>query len=205
MAEYTVNINFDSSCKYFYLFTGVFAEKQTHFGRKHKIYIFSQYLNGFGNHFSSEHPDYPNALPAAQNNPQKCAYGLYAEQLSGTAFTMPRCKNQRSWLYKIRPSVMHDQFQPYESAPLLSSDWINHRPDPSQLRWKPFELSDASKKTTFVDGLHTVCGAGDPLSRHGVAVHIYMCNVAMENTAFYNSDGDFLIGLWRVFLPILRV
>lgn len=153
-------------------------------------------MSGFGNHFSSEHPDYPDALPKSQNNPQKCAYGLYAEQISGTAFTVPRCKNQRSWLYKIRPSVTHEPFEPYASASFLCDDWIKQQPNPNQLRWKPFELLDATKKVNFVDGLHTICGAGDTLSRHGVAVHIFMCNVSMDNTAFYNSDGDFLIGSW---------
>lgn len=181
MAEYTVNNIFDLN----------FENKSL---ENWNSVCIPQYLSGFGNHFSSEHPNYPDALPKSQNNPQKCAYGLYAEQLSGTALTVPRCKNQRSWLYKIRPSVMHKQFQPYESAQLLSSDWINHPPNPNQLRWNPFELSDSAKKTTFVDGLHTICGAGDTLSRHGVAVHIYLCNESMHNMALYNSDGDFLIG-----------
>lgn len=49
---------------------------------------------------------------------------------------------------------------------------------------------------TFVDGLHTVCGAGDARARHGLAVHVYLCNASMHNSAFYNSDGDFLIGKW---------
>ena len=44
-------------------------------------------MSGFGNEFASEDPRCPGALPEGQNNPQKCAYGLYAEQLSGTAFT----------------------------------------------------------------------------------------------------------------------
>ena len=52
-----------------------------------------KYQPGFGNHFSSE--SLPGALPLGQNSPQECAYGLYAEQLSGTAFTVPRSHNQR--------------------------------------------------------------------------------------------------------------
>jgi hypothetical protein len=55
-----------------------------------------QYMPGFGNHFSSEAK--PGALPIGQNSPQQCAYGLYAEQLSGTAFTVPRAGNQRSYV-----------------------------------------------------------------------------------------------------------
>jgi homogentisate 1,2-dioxygenase len=68
------------------------------------------YLNGLEK--CSIHPDYPNALPTVQNNPQKCPYGLYAEQLSGTAFTAPRAVNKRTWLYRIRPSVLHRPFKP---------------------------------------------------------------------------------------------
>ena len=61
------------------------------------------YISGFGNTISSE--ALKGALPLGQNNPQRCPYGLYAEQLSGTAFTAPRDHNKRSWLYRIRPSV----------------------------------------------------------------------------------------------------
>lgn len=69
------------------------------------------------------------------------------------------------------------------------------------MRWKPFELNSPTKKCNFVEGLHTICGAGDPRSRHGIAIHIYLCNQSMNDCAFYNSDGDFLIGLW--FLQLL--
>ncbi|KAH7937172.1 hypothetical protein HPB49_008426 [Dermacentor silvarum] len=100
------------------------------------------------------------------NNPQVCPYGLYAEQLSGTAFTAPRETNKRSWLYRIRPS----------------------------LRWKPFSIPEQGKASVdFVDGLNTVCGAGDARTRHGVAIHVYCCNISMKDKALYNSDGDFLI------------
>ncbi|XP_031623029.1 homogentisate 1,2-dioxygenase [Contarinia nasturtii] len=151
------------------------------------------YMNGFGSHFSSEHSDYPNALPEGQNSPQKCAYGLYAEQLSGTAFTAPRTTNQRSWLYRIRPSVLHEPYEKFLSAPYVTNNWSEQHPNPNQMRWKPFELNDATKKCNFVEGLHTVCGAGEPTTRHGIAIHIYLCNQSMNDCAFYNSDGDFLI------------
>jgi Homogentisate 1,2-dioxygenase len=49
--------------------------------------VLFQYLSGFGSEFVSEDPRCPGSLPKGQNNPQKCPYGLYAEQLSGTAFT----------------------------------------------------------------------------------------------------------------------
>jgi homogentisate 1,2-dioxygenase len=151
-----------------------------------------KYLTGFGNEFATAHPDYPNALPEGQNSPQKCAYGLYAEQLSGTAFTAPRVENQRTWFYRIKPSVCHQPFKRYDNAKFLTRNWNEQHPNPNQFRWLPFDIP-TEQKVDFVDGLHTVCGAGDPLSRHGIAVHIYACNASMENKAFYNSDGDFLI------------
>ena len=64
-----------------------------------------QYMSGFGNGFETE--ALPGALPVGRNSPQKCPYGLYAEQLSGSPFTAPRTTNERSWLYRIRPTVSH--------------------------------------------------------------------------------------------------
>lgn len=158
-----------------------------------------QYLSGFGSHFSSEDARCPGALPEGQNSPQKCAYGLYAEQLSGSAFTAPRTENVRSWLYRIRPSVVHEPFKPYQVAPFLRGNkWDEQPPNPNQMRWSPFDLPETVEERDFVAGLHTVCGAGDVRSRHGLAVHVYLCNKSMENTAFYNSDGDFLIGKKKV-------
>ena len=46
------------------------------------------YLRGLGNEHASE--SLPGALPEGRNNPARCPYGLYAEQISGTAFTAPR-------------------------------------------------------------------------------------------------------------------
>lgn len=155
-------------------------------------------MSGFGSEFASEHSDYPNALPEAQNSPQKCAYGLYAEQLSGTAFTAPRTENARSWFYRIRPSVCHKPFERYDNVKDLTRNWNEIHPNPNQFRWNPFDIPNASTKVDFVDGLHTICGAGDPLSRHGIAIHVYLCNSSMDNRAFYNSDGDFLIGRFAV-------
>jgi len=151
-----------------------------------------QYLSGFGSYFSSEDPRCPDSLPKGQNSPQKCAYGLYAEQLSGTAFTAPRSENFLTWFYRIRPSVVHKPFKTFNGTKNLARNFDEQFPNPNQMRWKPFDLP-AGAKVDFVEGLHTVCGAGDPKSRHGVAVHIYLCNKSMENRAFYNSDGDFLI------------
>ncbi|RDD42290.1 Homogentisate 1,2-dioxygenase [Trichoplax sp. H2] len=149
-----------------------------------------EYLSGFGNEFSSE--ALPDALPKGQNSPQKCPYGLYAEQISGTAFTCPRETNQRSWLYRIRPSVQHEPFKAMERGN-LSHDWDEQHPNPNQLRWKPFDLPSNDQEIDFVQGLATVCGAGSPRERNGTAIHIYACNKSMTNRCFYNSDGDFLI------------
>lgn len=152
-----------------------------------------KYLSGFGSHFSTEDDRCPGALPEGQNSPQKCAYGLYAEQLSGSAFTAPRTENVRSWLYRIRPSVVHEPFKPYQVAPFLrGNNWEEQPPNPNQMRWNPFDVPIGTDQD-FVAGLHTVCGAGDVRSRSGLAVHVYLCNNSMESTAFYNSDGDFLI------------
>ncbi|KAH8324548.1 hypothetical protein KR074_010668 [Drosophila pseudoananassae] len=152
-----------------------------------------QYLSGFGSHFSSEDERCPNALPVAQNSPQVCPYNLYAEQLSGSAFTAPRTENVRTWLYRKLPSAVHLPFQPFKGAKYFSQNWDEQPPNPNQMRWKPFDLPEDGKTVNFVEGLHTVCGAGDPRSRHGLAVHIYSCNGSMDSSAFYNSDGDFLI------------
>ncbi|KAG1681783.1 Homogentisate 1,2-dioxygenase [Nymphon striatum] len=148
------------------------------------------YMSGFGNEFQSEDPRCPDSLPKGQNNPQKCPYKLYAEQLSGTAFTCPRTANRRSWLYRIRPSVTHKPFQEISNGN-LTSDWNDNRPNPNQLRWKPFDFPQ--EKTDFVQGIKTICGAGDPRCRNGTAIHIYSCDTSMSNKCFYNSDGDLLI------------
>ena len=85
-----------------------------------------KYMPGFGNDFETE--ALKGALPQGMNSPQKCAYGLYAEQLSGTAFTAPRGQNERTWCYRIRPSVRHvgrfDKIaMPYwKSAPNIDPD-----------------------------------------------------------------------------------
>jgi len=149
------------------------------------------YQSGFGNEFASEDARCPGALPAGRNNPQRAAHGLYAEQLSGTAFTAPRETNQRSWLYRILPSVKHQPFKPYKHS-FLTTEWSEHPPNPNQMRWKPFDIP-AKESVDWVDGLRTVAGAGDSKTRHGLAVHVFACNVSMEDRAFCNSDGDLLV------------
>jgi homogentisate 1,2-dioxygenase len=146
------------------------------------------YMTGFGNEFATE--ALPNALPKAQNSPQVCEYGLYAEQLSGTAFTLPRSKNERSWLYKIRPSVVHNKFQPLAHAGFCDPAALVV--DPNQHRWDPPPLP-SSPDVDFVDGITAMSAAGDPGMKSGLSVYIYTATKSMDNRVFHNSDGDFLI------------
>ena len=147
-------------------------------------------LTGFGNHFATE--AVAGALPEGQNSPQKVPFGLYAEQLSGTAFTAPRAENKRSWLYRLRPTASHKPFQPYRGAGLLRSGPFEELPPtPNRLRWDPLGLPDAP--TDFVDGLVTYGGNGDVARGVGLGVHLYAANRSMERRAFQNADGEMLI------------
>uniref|UniRef100_A0A0K0EZD4 Homogentisate 1,2-dioxygenase n=1 Tax=Strongyloides venezuelensis TaxID=75913 RepID=A0A0K0EZD4_STRVS len=154
-----------------------------------------KYQTGFGNEFATEDPRCPGVLPEGQNSPQVCNYGLYAEQLSGTAFTVGRKDNQRTWFYRIRPSVIHNPFVPLpnEEIPYFTNDGSKVHSNPNQLRWHPHPLPENGKNIDFVQSLYTVCGAGDVRSRNGIYIHLYACNASMKNKVFYNSDGDFLI------------
>lgn len=143
------------------------------------------YLYGFGNHHESE--ALPDSLPIGQNSPQNCPLNLYAEQINGTAFTAPRASNLRTWMYRTRPSVCHRPFKSYKK--LLSGPFVH---TPNQLRWSP--LSSQNEDCDFVDGLKLVAGAGSPLERSGLNVYLYAFTRPMNRSAFYNSDGDFLIG-----------
>ncbi|CAI9738626.1 homogentisate 1,2-dioxygenase-like isoform X2 [Octopus vulgaris] len=152
-----------------------------------------KYMSGFGNEFASEDSRCPNSLPKGQNNPQKCPHGLYAEVISGTAFTAPRNSNQRTWLYRMRPSAVHHPFEKIDRG-LLTNNWDDIEPNPNQTRWQPFDIPKVGEsKKDFVQGISTLCGAGDPRGRHGAAIHIYTCNTSMENKCFYSADGDLLI------------
>jgi homogentisate 1,2-dioxygenase len=143
---------------------------------------------GFGNEFASE--ALPGALPQNQNSPQLCPYGLYAEQLSGTAFTAPRAENRRTWTYRINPSVRHNPYRPLANDSFLSGPFPGPA-TPTQLRWSPFEI--ASAPTDFIDGLITIGGNGEPDAQYGMAVHVYTANRSMQNRVFYNADGEMLI------------
>jgi homogentisate 1,2-dioxygenase len=149
-----------------------------------------RYMTGFGNSFESE--ALPGALPIGRNSPQRCAYGLYAEQISGSPFTAPRGENQRSWLYRIRPTVAHwRQAQPLDSSLWLSAPGQSSSLAISPLRWDPIPIPQ--HPLSFVDGIRTITTAGDVGTHSGMGVHIYVANRSMENEFLYNADGEFLI------------
>jgi len=146
------------------------------------------YQTGFGNEFATE--ALPGALPAGQNSPQRVAYGLYAEQFSGTAFTAPRSANRRSWLYRIRPAAMHRPFEALAPS-RLHSDFDQAPTPPNQLRWDPFPYPDTP--VDFVDGLVTMAGNGNPYAQHGCGIHLYAANRSMTGRFVYDADGELLI------------
>ena len=146
------------------------------------------YQTGFGNEFASE--AIPGVLPQGQNSPQCVPHGLYAEQLSGTAFTALRHVNRRSWLYRIRPAAMHRPFEPQAHASFHNR--FDEAPaTPNQLRWDPWPLP--SQPTDFLDGLVTLAGNGSAAEQAGVGIHVYAANRSMQGRFFYNADAELLI------------
>jgi homogentisate 1,2-dioxygenase len=146
------------------------------------------FMSGFGNEFATE--ALAGALPQGRNSPQRCAYGLYAEQFSGTAFTAPRAANRRSWLYRIRPAVTHQPFVRFEH-PLLSADEPAVPIPPNQLRWDPLPMPTAP--TDFIEGLVPVARNGSPDTHTGCAVYLFAANRSMQGRFFYDADGELLI------------
>jgi homogentisate 1,2-dioxygenase len=146
------------------------------------------YQSGFGNEFATE--ALPGALPRGRNSPQRCPYGLYAEQFSGTAFTAPRHANRRSWLYRIRPAVTHQPFQRLDH-PRFAEPAPDVPVPPNQLRWDP--LPPPVAPTDFVDGLVPLAGNGSPEIHSGCAIYMYGANQSMRQRFFYSADGEMLI------------
>lgn len=144
------------------------------------------YQSGFANEFATE--ALPGALPEGRNSPQVAPYGLYAEQLSGTAFTAPRHANRRSWLYRIRPAAMHEPF-----VPLAMPDWLSHigggfdevPTPPNQMRWDPLPMPDTG--VDFVEGMVSMAGNAS------CGIHLYAANRSMDTRFFYDADGELLI------------
>ncbi|HEY2136851.1 MAG TPA: homogentisate 1,2-dioxygenase [Xanthobacteraceae bacterium] len=148
-----------------------------------------QYQSGFGNQFVTE--AMPGALPVGRNSPQKPPYGLYAELISGTAFTAPRHENRRTWTYRIRPSVVHRPYKRTDNGLIRSAPFNDVEATPSQLRWSPFPMP--KKPTDFIQGMVTLGGNGDVATQTGMAAHIYAANTSMTDRYFYNADGEMLI------------
>jgi homogentisate 1,2-dioxygenase len=146
------------------------------------------YQSGFANEFATE--ALPGALPKNQNSPQKVAYGLYAEQISGTAFTAPRHQNRRSWLYRIRPAAMHEPFVQISNRQIVN-DFSDLPSTPNQLRWSPQPFPEAA--TDFIDSWATMAGNGSPDAQTGCAIHLYAANQDMVDRFFYSADSELLI------------
>lgn len=149
------------------------------------------YMPGFGNDFETE--ALPGALPQGQNSPQKCNYGLYAEQLSGTAFTAPRGQNERTWCYRIRPSVQHTgRFAPIEvphwkTAPHVLAGVTSL----GQYRWDPIPVPD--RPLTWLTGMRTMTTAGDVNIQVGMATHVYLVTQSMQDEYFFSADSELLV------------
>ncbi len=149
------------------------------------------YQSGFGNSFESE--ALPGALPQGMNSPQRCDYGLYGEQLSGTAFTAPAHQNERTWCYRIRPSVKHSKryqkidMPHWRSAPNIDPDVISL----GQYRWDP--VPHSGEDLTFVTGMRTMTTAGDVNTQVGMASHIYLATASMQDDYFFSADSELLV------------
>ncbi|MCC7697219.1 MULTISPECIES: homogentisate 1,2-dioxygenase [Janthinobacterium] len=148
------------------------------------------YQSGFGNEFATE--AVPGALPQGQNSPQQAPLGLYAEQLSGTAFTAPRAQNRRSWLYRIRPASQHPPFTLAENTCIVSDFHSMPPTPPNQLRWDPLPLPDSGTPVDFIDGWQTMAGNGSAEAMSGCAIHVYAANRSMQRF-FYSADGELLV------------
>ena len=146
------------------------------------------YQPGFGNEFASE--AVPGALPAGRNSPQRAPLGLFAEQLSGTAFTQPRAVNRRTWVYRIMPSAAHPRFSRIGNGALRGTPFDEIEPDPNRLRWNALPMPAGD--TDFIDGLYTMAGNGDLRTRNGMAIHVYAANRSMTDRHFVDADGELL-------------
>jgi homogentisate 1,2-dioxygenase len=149
------------------------------------------YMSGFENSFATE--ALPHALPLGRNSPQRAPCGLYAEQLSGSAFTALRAHNKRTWFYRIRPSVKHGRgFKVVDPGLIRTAPCRGESTLPfGQMRWRPIDLP--SERCDFLSGLRTIATCGDVYLQAGMASHVYVANASMEHKYFYNADGELLL------------
>lgn len=146
------------------------------------------YQTGFGNEHATE--AVAGALPQGRNSPQRAPFELYAELVSGTAFTAPRAENRRSWLYRRQPSVVSGRYAPYGQHGWTTGAGRDDVIPPEPLRWSPFPLP--AGEVDFIDGVHTVAANGDAEAQVGVAAHVYLANTSMKQRALVNADGELL-------------
>src|SRR5262249_4740978 len=145
------------------------------------------YLSGFANQFATE--ALPGALPQGRNSPQRAEHGLYAELISGSAFTAPRAVNLRTWVYRRQPSVVVGGYAPYEQAFWKTGAASGENAPPDPLRWHPTPVPEGAA-LDFVDGLRTVVVNGDAEAQTGMAAHLVLVNRSMDRRAFVNADGE---------------
>ena len=148
-----------------------------------------RYQSGFGNEFASEAVE--GTLPQGRNSPQKVERGLYAELLSGTAFTAPRADNRRTWLYRRRPSVLCGAYQPLPHPALKTGAKDGVAAPPNPLRWHPIAIPETP--IDFIEGLRTIAVNGDAEAQTGMAAHLYLANRSMQDKSFVNADGEMLV------------
>ncbi len=146
------------------------------------------YQSGLGNHFSTE--ALPDALPKGQNSPQKRAYGLYTEGLSGTAFTITRAESRQTWCYRIRPTAKHPPYYPMAHDSWHTAPGVSGLNSPNQIRWNPLTIPDTP--TDLIDGMTSYGVCGDAHTQTGIGIHLYAANTSMTARFFHNADGEML-------------
>ena len=146
------------------------------------------YSSGFHNEHASE--AVAGALPIGQFSPQVVPHGLYAEKFSGTAFTVSRRDNRRTWFYRIRPAVRQGPHSPYSQPHWLTAPLTNAAVAPDPLRWSPFPIPTAP--TDFVEGMRTLGGNGDAALQAGIGIHVYGANRDMSDRYLVDLDGELL-------------
>ena len=147
---------------------------------QHRSAIVPGYMSGFGNSFETE--ALPGALPIGRNSPQRVNFGLYAEQLSGSPFTAPQATNERSWLYRIRPTVKHSgRYRKIDKGLQRTAPAARHESELSlgQLRWSPIPIP--AEPLNFVEGLRTLTTAGDADTQAGMAAHALIVTRSMTD------------------------
>ncbi len=147
------------------------------------------YQSGFGNQYATE--AVAGVLPQGRNSPQQVARGLYAELISGSAFTAPRAENRRTWVYRRRPAAVSGSYAPYAQPWLKTGAKDGVAAPPNPMRWHPVAIPAAP--LDFVDGLRSIVVNGDADAQCGLGAHLWLANRSMGRRAFVNADGEMLL------------